>query len=123
MKSVHINDIKSNLNSINLIDIRESIELLSLPKLAQATHIPMSELLQAPEDFLNKEISYYLICRSGARTFRVTEYLEHLGYDVINVEGGMLEYYSTINVQNYFQLISSYKIPMQKEKTLTQILV
>ena len=94
MKSVHINDIKSNLNSINLIDIQESIEFLSLPKLAQATHIPMSELLQAPEDFLNKEISYYLICRSGARTFRVTEYLEHLGYDVINVEGGMLEYYS-----------------------------
>lgn len=31
--------------------------------------------------------------------------------------------YDTINVQNYFQLISSYKIPMQKEKTLTQILV
>lgn len=31
--------------------------------------------------------------------------------------------YITINVQNYFQLISSYKIPMQKEKTLTQILV
>ena len=30
---------------------------------------------------------------------------------------------TTINVQNYFQLISSYKIPMQKEKTLTQILV
>ena len=31
--------------------------------------------------------------------------------------------YFTTNVQNYFQLISSYKIPMQKEKTLTQILV
>lgn len=30
---------------------------------------------------------------------------------------------TSINVQNYFQLISSYKIPMQKEKTLTQILV
>ena len=30
---------------------------------------------------------------------------------------------NAINVQNYFQLISSYKIPMQKEKTLTQILV
>lgn len=94
MKSVHINDIKSNLNSINLIDIRESIEFLSLPKLAQATHIPMSELLQDPEEFLNKEIPYYLICRSGARTFQVTEYLNNLGYHVINVEGGMLEYYS-----------------------------
>lgn len=29
----------------------------------------------------------------------------------------------TINVQNYFQLISNYTIQMQKEKTLTQILV
>lgn len=94
MKSVHINDIKSNLNSINLIDIRESIEFLSLPKLAQAIHIPMSELLQTPEEFLNKEIPYYLICRSGMRTLQVTEYLENLGYNVINVEGGMLEYYS-----------------------------
>ena len=27
--------------------------------------------------------------------------------------------YLTINVQNYFQLISSYKIPVKKEKTLT----
>ena len=35
----------------------------------------------------------------------------------------LLVYYIPINVQNYFQLISSYKIPMQKEKTLTQILV
>lgn len=31
--------------------------------------------------------------------------------------------YYTINVQNYFQLISNYTIQMQKEKTLTQILV
>lgn len=36
---------------------------------------------------------------------------------------GKVTIYVTINVQNYFQLISSYKIPMQKEKTLTQILV
>ena len=32
-------------------------------------------------------------------------------------------YLYTINVQNYFQLISNYTIQMQKEKTLTQILV
>ena len=35
----------------------------------------------------------------------------------------ILDKFHSINVQNYFQLISSYKIPMQKEKTLTQILV
>ena len=40
-------------------------------------------------------------------------------YATITVTGLLV----AINVQNYFQLISSYKIPMQKEKTLTQILV
>lgn len=40
-----------------------------------------------------------------------------------NVEINIKLSIDTINVQNYFQLISSYKIPMQKEKTLTQILV
>lgn len=38
-------------------------------------------------------------------------------------DGTLEDSYEAINVQNYFQLISSYKIPMQKEKTLTQILV
>ena len=31
------------------------------------------------------------------------------------------KFFSTINVQKHFQLISSYKIPVKKEKTLTQI--
>lgn len=34
-----------------------------------------------------------------------------------DTDGFILLY--TINVQNYFQLISSYKIPVKKEKTLT----
>lgn len=94
MKSIHIDKIKDNLNSINLIDIRESIEFSSLPKLSTAKHIPMDTLVQNPEMFLEKEKCYYLICRSGARTLNVTQYLSHLGYDVVNVEGGMLAYYN-----------------------------
>ncbi len=94
MKSVHINDIKSHLKEINLIDIRESMEFIELPKLAEAKHVPMLTLVQNPEKFINKETSYYLICRSGTRTAQVTEYLTNLGYDVINVEGGMLDYYN-----------------------------
>ena len=42
--------------------------------------------------------------------------------ELVQRQGAFYKLY-TINVQNYFQLISSYKIPMQKEKTLTQILV
>ncbi|MEE1236832.1 MAG: rhodanese-like domain-containing protein [Turicibacter sp.] len=94
MKSVHVSQIKANLNNINLIDIRESIEFSALPKLSIAKHIPMDTLVQNPEMFLEKEKCYYLICRSGARTSNVTQYLSHLGYNVVNVEGGMLEYYN-----------------------------
>lgn len=94
IKSIHINKIKDQLNSLNLIDIREDIEFLALPKLAEAKHIPMTKLIQSPESYLNKETCYYLVCRSGARTAQITEYLTTLGYDVINVEGGMLEFYN-----------------------------
>lgn len=94
MKSIHINEIKNQLSELNLIDIREELEFLTLPKLAEAKHIPMVKLIQSPENYLNQETCYYLVCRSGARTAQVTEYLTTLGYDVINVEGGMLEFYN-----------------------------
>ena len=92
MKHIHIKDLKPQLNEINLIDIREALEFKTLPKVAQARHIPMQELVREPHQYLSKTECYYLICRSGARTEQVTAYLNSLGYDVINVLGGMLEY-------------------------------
>lgn len=92
MKQVHINDLKTKLDDINLIDIRETLEFHSLPKLAQAKHIPMQDLVSQADQYLSKDECYYLICRSGARTEQVTAYLSSLGYDVVNVLGGMLEY-------------------------------
>ena len=91
MKSVTIQSLKEKLDSIDIIDIREVEEFNALPKLKQAKHIPMN---QKPESYLNKQECYYLICRSGARTANVTQYLDSLGYNVINVTGGMLEYYN-----------------------------
>ncbi len=94
MKSVTIQYLKEKLGSIDIIDIREVEEFNALPKLKQAKHIPMNQLIQQPESYLNKQECYYLICRSGARTANVTQYLDSLGYNVINVTGGMLEYYN-----------------------------
>ncbi|WP_368731233.1 rhodanese-like domain-containing protein [Bradyrhizobium japonicum] len=31
-----------------------------------------------------------MVCRSGGRSYRATEYLQAMGYDVINMVGGML---------------------------------
>lgn len=92
MKQIHIDDLKSQINEIHLIDIREALEFKSLPKIPQAQHVPMKQLVLQPEQYLTKTECYYLICRSGARTAQVTEYLDSLGYNVINVLGGMLEY-------------------------------
>lgn len=92
MKQIHIKDLKPQLNEVNIIDIREALEFKSLPKLKQAKHIPMQALVRHPDDYLSKTECYYLICRSGARTEQVTAYLSSLGYDVVNVLGGMLEY-------------------------------
>lgn len=93
LNHIHINELRQIVNQINLIDIREELEFHSLPKLGQAKHIPMGQLVSNPEQYLLKDESYYLICRSGYRTEQVAQYLLSLGYDVINVQGGMLAYY------------------------------
>lgn len=54
MKSVTIQSLKEKLDSIDIIDIREVEEFNALPKLKQAKHIPMNQLIQKPESYLNK---------------------------------------------------------------------
>lgn len=73
----------------------------------------------------NIEANYYLgiNARECARRMKIGKDKVYNYYRLLKKGFTVEEIYSTINVQNYFQLISSYKIPMQKEKTLTQILV
>lgn len=92
MKEITVENLKPQLDKVNLIDIREELEFKDLPKLPQSKHIPMQDLVRNPEKYLEKTECYYLICRSGARTEQVTAYLNSLGYDVVNVLGGMLSY-------------------------------
>ena len=75
---------------LNLIDVRERDEW-------QAGHIPAARLIPMSElagrlDELEREEGEPLvfICRSGARSGRVCEYLAQQGYNVVNVAGGML---------------------------------
>ena len=70
-----------------LLDVREQDEW-DAGHAPQALHIPMSELAgrlgELPE---NKDV--LVICRSGGRSARVTEYLNANGWDARNVDGGM----------------------------------
>lgn len=90
-ENINVSEIDDLLGNIELIDIREPYECKS-GMLKTAINIPMQDLLDAPDEFLDKNKEYYLICRSGARTASTCYMLREEGYNVINVAGGIISY-------------------------------
>ncbi len=90
MKSININEIK-NLENIKIIDVREVDEYrqLSIPG---TKNIPVMGLITNHESFLDKSETYYIMCLSGGRSFQVVTHIEKLGYNVVNLEGGIGSY-------------------------------
>lgn len=91
VKSIDVNEIDDLLGKIELIDIREDFEVAE-GTIDTAKHIPMDNLLDAPEKYLQKDKTYYLLCRSGNRSGNTAVRLQEQGYDVVNVNGGMMNY-------------------------------
>lgn len=88
--SVKVNEI-NQLGKLNIIDVREPHEFKSghVPK---AKNIPMNDILENTEKYLNKENEYHIICQSGARSSRTCGALASKGYKVINLAGGTSGY-------------------------------
>lgn len=88
---IYVNELDPIIDEINLIDIRERFEFKS-GTIKGAKNIPMGEILNTPEAFMNKEDTYYLLCKSGRRSDDACRVLRREGYKVINVEGGVVNY-------------------------------
>ncbi|MCU6711531.1 rhodanese-like domain-containing protein [Paenibacillus sp. J5C_2022] len=73
---------------LNMIDVRETDEIAE-GKIPGAKHIPLG-LIEFRMHELDKAKEYIMVCRSGGRSGRATEFLESHGFNVINMEGGML---------------------------------
>ncbi|MEU7763607.1 rhodanese-like domain-containing protein [Nocardia sp. NPDC049190] len=71
-----------------LLDVREDDEW-QLGHAPGAIHIPMVDV-PARLDELAYDADLYVICRQGGRSLQVVEYLTHVGYDAIQVRGGMV---------------------------------
>jgi len=73
---------------IQVVDVREQHEWDD-GHIPQAIHIPLGTL---PEKLpaLDKETPIVMVCRSGARSLRATEFAQYYGYKVENMAGGML---------------------------------
>lgn len=70
-----------------LLDVREDDEW-NAGHAPDAVHLPMTELA-ARLDEVPDASPLYVVCRSGGRSARVTEYLNANGWDAVNVAGGM----------------------------------
>lgn len=91
IKEIQVNKLDDNLNENKLIDIREPYET-KLGTIKGAKKIPMETLLNNPEQYLNKDDEYYIMCQSGMRSSRTTKALHKLGFKVVNVSGGFGTY-------------------------------
>lgn len=82
--SVGVNELNENTR---ILDVREDYEW-EAGHIAGAVHIPVDEV---PEriDELDPDEDLHVICRSGGRSSRVTQWLAHNGYSAVNVSGGM----------------------------------
>lgn len=90
-KVINVNDIDELIGKVDLIDIREKYEYAG-GSIKSAKNIPMGELLNNPEQYLNKTKEYYIMCQSGGRSARACNTLTSQGFNVVNVSGGMGSY-------------------------------
>lgn len=88
VNSVSVNEIDSLIGKIELIDIREPYEYKG-GCLKGSKNIPMNTLLSNPDKYLEKTKTYHLMCLSGSRSSQACRYLKKMGYDVVNVKGGI----------------------------------
>jgi len=94
VKSVPVNDLEKLIGTIELLDIREPYEFAG-GSIKTAKNIPMGNLLAAPEKYMAKDKTYYIVCQSGGRSAQTASALAKQGYNVINVAGGVGSYAGT----------------------------
>ncbi len=74
-----------------ILDVREPHELV-IASLDGAIHVPMGEIPDRYRE-LPAERAIAVLCRSGARSASVCEFLENQGFEhVVNIDGGILKW-------------------------------
>ncbi len=74
-------------HQVVLLDVRENDEW-QRGHAPGAQHIPMGEI-PARLDEIDPAAQLFVVCGSGGRSLRVSQYLARNGYAPVNVEGGM----------------------------------
>ena len=75
---------------VSIIDVRETEEVKA-GKIPGAVNIPLGLLEYRLQD-IDKSKEHILVCRSGNRSGMAASLLESRGYNVINMDGGMMDW-------------------------------
>ncbi len=74
---------------LQVLDVREDVEWRH-GHIEGATHIPLMELPQRLADVPEGQV--LVVCRVGGRSAQAVGYLAQQGLEVVNLEGGMLDW-------------------------------
>lgn len=75
---------------LHVIDVREDFEV-EHGMIPGALHIPLGSIPERTNE-LDPATSYIVVCKGGGRSANACAYLEERGFDVTNLEGGMMAY-------------------------------
>lgn len=97
IKQIKVKELSAKLinNEVVLIDVREQNEL-EICSIEKAIHIPMNKISSNIDQF-DKVTRYAIICHSGIRSHNVSFYLQNMGFNVCNVEGGITEWAKVVD--------------------------
>lgn len=90
MTTQEVQEYLKNNKNVSLIDVRETEEVKA-GKIPGAVNIPLG-LIEFRLQDIDKSQEHIMVCRSGGRSGKAANLLENQGYNVINMDGGMLDW-------------------------------
>jgi len=88
MTAKEVESLLSENKELNIIDVRE-VDEVETGKIPGSVNIPLG-LIEFRKHELDQSKEYIMVCRSGARSGQASQFLESHGFNVINMDGGML---------------------------------
>lgn len=85
-------DINQVYDKSKIIDVRTSFEFNNY-NIPESVNIPAMNLLKNPEEYMNKQYTYYLICSKGHTSLSISKILNALGYNCYSISGGIEKLY------------------------------
>jgi len=98
MNSISAKEINERLTAgetLNIIEVREVAEVKS-GRIPSSIHLPLG-FLEFRMNELDKKKEYIVVCQSGGRSIQAVKFLDYQGFNVTNMNGGMLAWEGKID--------------------------